>query len=225
MDAGMDEPNEQIGVFTSPAAECRIEAVNAIKVATPDRKIAGARAAPLPRSELAHRPERQTRHRSQSVDPAAQALFDPLAGRPRVRPQALAQHRRRQGLREQHTIAGDEPAALRQSAVPCNEIGAHEAIPVEKYAVLAATGQDRAVAYFGCTEPAVHLPDVAERDTDARAPTLYQGGGRRPRAVVGDHRLKLPVGLACQRRQYSPERVGTIVGRHNEGDGTGHVAL
>jgi hypothetical protein len=69
----------------------------------------------------------------------------------------------------------------------------------------------------------VHLPDVSERNAQARLPALDQRGSGGARAVVGDHDLEAPVGLMRQRRQDRLERVLAIVGRDDDGDEFGHV--
>src|SRR5438046_2383796 len=68
------QANEQVGILPAPAVEAGIEAVDALEVGAPDRKIAGARAAPPPRLEPAQRSEREPQHAHQSIDVAAQAF-------------------------------------------------------------------------------------------------------------------------------------------------------
>src|SRR5262245_48525754 len=92
--AAMQQADQQIGILAAPAAEAGVETVDPLEIGAPDGKIAGARAAPAPRLELAQRPERQPQHAGQPVDAAAPTLADPPGQVPRLRPQVLAQHRR-----------------------------------------------------------------------------------------------------------------------------------
>src|SRR5262245_2277392 len=50
--AATQQPDQQIGIFTSPAGEAGIEAVDPLEIGTPNREVAGARATPLPRPQL-----------------------------------------------------------------------------------------------------------------------------------------------------------------------------
>ncbi len=68
--AGAQQPDQEIGVLTAPAVEVRVEAVNRIEVAAPDREIARAGALPFVRFTLAQRTERQVEQRGQPVDAA-----------------------------------------------------------------------------------------------------------------------------------------------------------
>ena len=61
-----------------------------------------------------------------------------VAGRPRAELEAIAQHRVGLLLREQHAVAGDEPAALGKPPVQRDEVRPHDAVAVEKHAVVAA---------------------------------------------------------------------------------------
>src|SRR5262245_8639937 len=110
--AAMQQADQQIGILAAPATEAGVEAVDPIEVGAPDGEIAGARAAPSPRLELAQRPERQPQHAGQPIDVATPALADPPGQAPRLRPQILAQHRCGEPRREQHPVAGHEPSAL-----------------------------------------------------------------------------------------------------------------
>src|SRR5262249_54339357 len=53
--AGMQQPDQQVGILAAPAAKAAVESVDPLEVGAPDREIAGARVAPSPRSELAER--------------------------------------------------------------------------------------------------------------------------------------------------------------------------
>ena len=44
--AGMQQPDQQIGILLAPAAEARVEAIDPVEIGAPDREIAGARAFP-----------------------------------------------------------------------------------------------------------------------------------------------------------------------------------
>src|SRR5262249_40383276 len=48
--ATTQESNQQVGILPAPTAEASIEPVDTIEIGAPNRKIAGARAAPLARS-------------------------------------------------------------------------------------------------------------------------------------------------------------------------------
>ncbi len=106
-----------------------------------------------------------------------------------------------------------------------DEIGPHDAVAVEEDAIVAAAGEDRAVADFGGAKASILLPDMAERNAEPRPPGLHQRGGRGARAVIRDHDLEAAVGLARQRRQHRRERVLAIVGRDDDGDEIGHVGV
>ena len=81
-----------------------------------------------------------------------------------------------------------------------DEVGPRDAVAVEEDAVVAAAGEDGAVADFGGAKAAILLPDMAERNAEPRSPALHQGGGAGARAVVRDHDLEAAVALARQRR-------------------------
>ena len=125
----------------------------------------------------------------------------------------------------QDAIAGNEPAPLRQSAVPGNEIGPHEAVSVKEYAVFPAAGQDGAVAYLRRTETLVLLPYVAERNADARAPTINQRAGLGSRAVIGHDQLETSVSLMRYCGQHRGKGINTIVRRDYERDKARHFAV
>src|ERR1700688_1889933 len=57
-DTGTQQAYQEIGILFAPAAVIGVEAVDPIEVGAPDRKIAGARAAPGLLSEPAQGPER-----------------------------------------------------------------------------------------------------------------------------------------------------------------------
>ena len=104
-----------------------------------------------------------------------------------------------------------------------DEIGRRDAIAVEEYAVVAAAGENGAVADLGGAKAPVDLPDVAERNADPRPPAIDDRRGRGRRAVIRDHDLESAVYLARQRRQDSFERILAIVGRDDDGDEIRHV--
>src|SRR5262249_51944243 len=164
--AAMQQADQQIGILAAPAAEGGVESVDPLEIGAPDGEIAGARPAPAPRLELAQRPERQPQHTGQPIDAAAPPLAHPPGQAPRLGPEVLAQPPRGETRREQHAVAGHEPSALGQPAMYGKEIGGHDAIAVEKDAVVAAARLDRAVTDFSGAESAMGLPHVAERNAE-----------------------------------------------------------
>ena len=105
-----------------------------------------------------------------------------------------------------------------------DEIRTDDAVAVEKHAVVAARGQQRAVAHLGSAEAAMLLPDMGERDADVRLPALDQFRSRRPRAVVRHHDLEAPIALRSQRAQHRVERIRALVGGDDNGNQIGHGA-
>ena len=70
--AGAHEPDQQIGILQPPAAIGRVEAVDPVEIAAPDREIARARAAPGARAAAcASGPSGNAEQRRQAVDAAA----------------------------------------------------------------------------------------------------------------------------------------------------------
>src|SRR5205085_4532907 len=106
----MQETDQQIGIFETPAAESCVEAVHPVEIAPPDREIARTRPPPGTRSQLPQYPRRKWQQRREAVDlsprpqrqPGAQA---PALGLDRLRQDALGQV-----TRQQHAIAGDKPS-------------------------------------------------------------------------------------------------------------------
>ena len=76
-----------------------------------------------------------------------------------------------------------------------DEIGRRDAVAVEEDAVVAAAGENGAVADFRGAKTAVSLPDVTERNSKPRAPALHHSRGRGARAVVGNHNLETAIAL------------------------------
>ena len=70
----------------------------------------------------------------------------------------------------EHAIAGDEPGWLRQATMGRDEIGPHDAVTVEEDAIVAAAGEDRAVADFGGAKAPILLPDMAEWNAKLEKP-------------------------------------------------------
>src|SRR5262249_46279679 len=116
------QSDQQIGARPAPTGERSVEPVDPLETGAPNGEIAGARAAPLSRSQLAQRTERQPQQRRQPIDAATQPLPDPARCAPRLRLCVVAQHHCREGLREQYAVAGDEPAGLCQLAMPRDEV-------------------------------------------------------------------------------------------------------
>src|SRR5262249_21459757 len=81
----MYEPNEQVGIFTTPTVKACVEAVDALEIATPNREIAGTCTAPPRGTELAQSPERDRQHRSKSIGVASHRMPDPFCRCPRFR--------------------------------------------------------------------------------------------------------------------------------------------
>ena len=161
--------------------------------------------------------------RRQAIDAAARTLRQPIRKTPALRRELFAQHFRRQFGREQDAVAGDEPAALGETAMGGDEIRPRDAIAVEENDIVAARGENGAVADFGGAEAAVLVPDVLEAAADPGLPAFHQRRGRLLRAVVGHDHLEIPVGLARQRTQHRFERVFAIIG--GDDDGNQHHAL
>src|ERR671935_2153415 len=194
--AATQQPDQQIGIFTSPASEAGIEAVDPFEVGTPNREVAGARATPLPRPQLTQGAERQPQQCRQPIDAAAQAVPYPPPRAPHLGSQLLAQHGIGEGRREQHAISGDEPSGFGEPSMGEDEIGRGDAVAVEEDAVVAAAGQNGAVADLRGAKTAVPLPDVTERNSKLRAPAFHHGRRRGARAVVGNHNLETAIALA-----------------------------
>src|SRR5262245_16451587 len=88
--AAMQQSDQQIGILAAPAGEASVEPIDPLEISAPNRKVAGARAAPMTGLELAQRPERQPQHRCHPIDAAAQALPDPAERAPSLRPEIVA---------------------------------------------------------------------------------------------------------------------------------------
>ena len=78
----MKQTDEKIRIFSAPAAIGGIEAVDAVKIGSPNAQIARARAAPGAPPESAQRTERQAQDGKQAIDASAQALVEPGPERP-----------------------------------------------------------------------------------------------------------------------------------------------
>ena len=109
-----------------------------------------------------------------------------------------------------------------QPAMGGDEIRPHDAVAVEKDAVVAARGQDRAVADFAGAKSAIFVPDMLEAVAEFGLPGLDQLAGDRGRAVVGHHDLEIAVGLARQRAQHRRERILAVIGGDDDGNQLGH---
>ena len=103
-----------------------------------------------------------------------------------------------------------------------DEVRPHDAIAIEKDAIVAMRGQDRAIADFGGTEAAVLMPDMRQWMSELGFPGLHQFGGLRAGTVVRDHHLEIPVGLPRQAPQHRRQRILAPVGGHDDGDQTDH---
>ena len=107
-----------------------------------------------------------------------------------------------------------------------DEIRPRDAIAVEENDIVAARGENRAVADFGGAEAAVLVPDMLEAVADLGLlglPALHQRRGRLLRPVVGHDHLEILVGLRGQRAQHGFERVFAVIG--GDDDGNQHHAL
>ena len=78
----------------------------------------------------------------------------------------------------------------------CDKIRRSDAVPVQADAVLAATGENCAIADFGGAKAAIHLPDVGERNAKAASPALHHGRGHRERTVVSNYNFECLIALA-----------------------------
>ena len=130
--AGVQQAHDDVGILLAPAAVIGVEAVDPLEIGAPDREVAGARAAPAPAAQAPQRAERQMPERRQAVDAAARALRQPLRQAPALGREFFAQHARGQRGRQQHAVAGDEPARLGETPVRGDEIRLHEAVAVEE---------------------------------------------------------------------------------------------
>src|SRR4051812_21714278 len=159
--AGMDEADGEIGILQAPAVETGIEAVDANEVTARDREIAGPRAFPAPRLRLAQHPERQAQCGGKTVD-----AFAPMAQQrgdiPCFRFELLRKHNAGQRFRKKDAVAGHEPARFGKAAVLRHEVGARNAVAIEKHAIIASARRNRAVADLGGTESAVRLAYMRE---------------------------------------------------------------
>ncbi len=103
-----------------------------------------------------------------------------------------------------------------------DEIRPHDAIAIEENDVVAARGQNGAVADFTGPEAAVLVPYVFDAVPDGRLETVDQRSRRRARAIVGDQHLKVGIALTRERAQHRGERVLAVVGRDDDGNQLGH---
>src|SRR2546421_4691578 len=82
LDAAADHANDEIGVLQPPADEKHFEGINAIEVATEERKVAAAHAFPFVRESLAQARKRQAHQRQKAIDVATCTLHRPSADAP-----------------------------------------------------------------------------------------------------------------------------------------------
>ena len=93
--------------------------------------------------------------------------------------------------RQKQPVSGHEPAALGQRAMRGNEIRSRDAIAVEKDAIIAGGGKDRAVADFGKAEAIIGMPDMVQAAFEPRLPQFDQFFGRLGGTVIGDQHLEV----------------------------------
>ena len=79
-----------------------------------------------------------------------------------------------------------------------DEIGSNDAVAVEENAIDAARRQDRTIANLGSAKTQVLVPYVFDPPAKRRFPSLDQLRCRRPRTVVGDDDLEIPIRLASE---------------------------
>src|SRR5205814_9616810 len=91
------------------------------------------------------------------------------------------------------------------------------------HAIAAAACEDCTIADGGSTKALILLPDMRERGTEARLPTVDHCRSGRPRAIIGDHHLEFAIRLAGERTQNGVERAFAIVGCDNERNKLSHV--
>jgi hypothetical protein len=226
----MQEPYQQIGILTAPSVIIRIETIDAVEIISPDREIARTRMLPFAGTQFAQRPERQRQHRCKPVDIVAAAPADPGRKIPVFRLEMLRQDAPREILRHQDAVAGDEPTALSQRTMTCNEAGTRDAIAIEEDTIVAPAFEDRAIADFAGTEPAMFMPDVFEAAAKFRFPKFLfplrdQRSGSRTRSIIGDNHLEIAIRLPRKRTQNNLERVLAIVRRDDDGDEISHAAV
>src|SRR5712691_4616217 len=147
--AAADQAYEDVGILATPAREGGVETVDLVEVAAPERHVAAARAAPALGTELAQAVEPQIEQRREAIDVAARALGDPVGKTPMLGLEPFDQDALGQLARQQDAVAGDEPAGLGETAMGGHEVAPRDAVAVEKDAIAAGAGTDRAVADLG----------------------------------------------------------------------------
>ena len=221
--AGTDQADENVGILAAPSGEGGVEAVDGLEVAAPERHVAAvARRATRVARRLRNGSERQREQRREPVEVAACAQRKMCERPERLRLGPCRARRgerlRRQTLRHQDAVAGDEPAGLGEPAMRGDEARPRDAIAVQEDEIASRAFADAEIADLGETEAAVLVPHMLDRDRRAGGPVGDDALGRRARAVVGDHDLETAVGLARQRAQDGVERVRPVIGRDDYRD-------
>ena len=168
-------------------------------------------------------PSGKRKQRRQTIDLAAEPLPQPMPNVPPFRGQSLAQDAFRQLARQQDAIARHKPAAFGQHPMRRNEIWSHQAVAVEKDAIVAGGSEDGAVANFGEPEAFVRMPHVHDAAADAAVPVINHRFGIRSRTVIGYDHLEVGIGLVRERAQHRIERIRPIVGGDDDGNEIGHA--
>ena len=223
---GMQQPHQQIGIFLAPAAKA------ASKPSTRSRSARQtARLQERAPSQVCGRIFRNGPSGRRST--GASRLRPPLSRCPiqsavphRSASSVSAQHLFGQRTRQQRAIAGDEPAALGERRDAWRQ---NPAAPGSRHRGTRnsrrALSRSARLRISPARKPRCSCQTCDERHAEPRLPLLDQRRGRRPRAIVGDHHLEAPVGLARQRPQHRVERIRAIKCRDDDGDQIGHARL
>ena len=90
----------------------------------------------------------------------------------------------------------------------CNEVGARQAIAVEKDAVRSGAGANAAIADLAAAKVLVRMPHMDEAAADAAVPVIDQCFGIRSRTVIGHDHLEVGIGLVRERPQHRIKGIG-----------------
>ena len=97
---------------------------------------------------------------------------------------------------ELRTVAGDEPAGLRETLMLRDEVRARHAVAIAENDVVGARRGERAVADRRRAKSAVFVPHVSDRKIRARFEGVDDLACRRRRTVVATRELAAVIGLS-----------------------------
>ena len=200
----------------APAAEARVEAVDAIEIGAPDREVAGPRALPARGRSLRSGPSGRRSSGARRLRPPCSRCRSQRRQAPIAPARDVAQHRAGQPC-----VSGARLPVTNQPRSASAMLRRNPAAPGSRRRendVVAARRADRAVADFAGAKTAMLVPDMGERHAKPRLPLLDQRGRGRPRAVVGHQDLEVAIVLARQRTQHCGERVVAVEGRDDDRD-------